>query len=163
MLPWIRFFIFLLGTISLLSPTPVSAERTRAKNSSRLSPSALARQKFEYLSVPGPSSKIYRQRHEAGYTHSLRFTEWICAHSKLRGLVDHYTLAGVRSENTIPDSWTCLSPLTRSIPNSLTTSSERHSSWDITASSEPPVDAKKTDTLSTCISILIQSVFQCKE
>lgn len=48
------------------------------------------------------------------------------------------TLAGVKSEKMIPNSWMCFSPLTKSHPNLLTTSSDRHPSWPITDSREPP-------------------------
>lgn len=57
--PLILFLMFCGEIIfSLLSPTPISSAITREKNSSRLSPWALARQKLEYFRVPGPSNKI---------------------------------------------------------------------------------------------------------
>lgn len=59
------------------------------------------------------------------------------------------TLAGFRSERMIPSSWMYFSPLTKSHPNFLTTSSCRRPSWPTTYSSEPPgqlTDSRVRDT-----------------
>lgn len=57
----------------------------------------------------------------------------------------HVTLAGVRSEKTMPESWMCFRPFTRSTAKPLTTSSDKHSSWEMTASKDPP----EMDTLGS--------------
>lgn len=48
------------------------------------------------------------------------------------------TLAGVRSEKTMPELWMYLSPLIKSMPNSHTMFSDKHSSWEITVLNVPP-------------------------
>lgn len=55
------------------------------------------------------------------------------------------TLAGVRSEKMIPNSWMCFSPLTKCHPNLRTASCDRLPSWAITDSMEPP------EIYSTCL------------
>lgn len=51
------FFGYLCGVLSLTSPSP-SSDPTKAKNSSKFSPSTLAKQKLLNFKVPGPSSRI---------------------------------------------------------------------------------------------------------
>lgn len=51
------FFRYLCGVLSLTSPSP-SSDPTKAKKSSKFSPSTLAKQKLLNFKVPGPSSRI---------------------------------------------------------------------------------------------------------
>ena len=59
LIPFTLLFMFFFTTFSPLSPPPPSAA-TKVKNSSRFSPSTLAKQKLLNFSVPGPSKSIYK-------------------------------------------------------------------------------------------------------
>lgn len=55
------------------------------------------------------------------------------------------------SQKRMPSWWRWCNPVSRSIPNSLTTSSGRFSSWAITISKEPPASWLKSPTLTPAL------------
>lgn len=134
---WPCSFFFMLSKVTLRSGSPVSSDvENKLKKSSNVSPSTLEVQKLPNFRMPLPSSRIYGQQKGSYFIHMIKII-WLFYRPKWTWMQTG-TFVGLKSEKMIPNSWMCFSPLTKSHPNFLTTSSERHPSWPITDSREPP-------------------------
>lgn len=121
-------------------------KENKLRKSSSVSPSALDIQKLLYFRLWLPSRRICRQCKESHIIRMIKTYLKVFVINVRRLWIQ--TLAGLRSERMIPSSWTYFSPLTKSHPNFLTTSSCRHPSWRMMNSSEPPdwlTDSRKRE------------------
>lgn len=134
---WPCSFFFILSKVTMRSCSPISSDvENKVKKSSNVSPSALEVQKLYNFRMPLPSSKIFGQQKGSYFSHIITIT--LPLYCPKRTWMQIRTFAGLKSEKMIPNSWMCFSPLTKSHPNFLTTSSGRHPSLPITDSREPP-------------------------